>query len=334
MSTIKDVAINAGVSIATVSRVFNNSEIVIEETRNKVLDVAHKLQYTPNALARSLSRKKTDSIGMLLPDLFSEFFSEVIRGVDQVVKLNKFHLFVSSFHNNKDEMESSLNTMRGRVDGLIIMSPDFDYDILSPLLSKNIPVTILNSKIKTSTENKINFISVNNFKGAFEITEHLINHSHKNIGIIKGEDENFESNERFNGFVSALKKNNLTLSEDFIYKGNFTEESGYLAAEKYLKIKNKPSAVFATNDSMAIGFMIKLKEVGIEIPKDVAICGFDDIPISKYFSPKLTTVHVPISEIGFSAASVIFQSLNNFDFKNINSQIDTSLSIRESCGTH
>lgn len=333
--TIKDVANKAGVSVATVSRVINNSEFVIDDTRTHVLKIVKELRYTPNNLARSLSRKKNESIGMLLPDLFSEFFSEVIRGVDQVVKENKYHLFVSSSHNNKDDIEAALNMMRGRVDGLIIMSPDLDVDILNPLIAKNTPVVILNSKLKNSNHKLINYVSINNFEGAFNIVEHLIKHNHKDIAIIKGEEENFEAIERYNGYINAMKKYNLVVNHKYEFHGNFTEESGYEAGEKYLQLKNKPTAIFATNDSMAIGFMIKIKEAGLDIPKDIAVCGFDDIPISKYFTPKLSTVHVPISEIGLIAANKIFDSLNNeTNGSFINTLIDTNIVLRESCGNH
>jgi len=328
--TIKDVAKQAAVSTATVSRVFNNTGPVDEETRQRVLDVSKELRYTPNAAGRSLSTKRTDALGLLLPDIYGEFFSEVIRGADQTAQQNRYHLLVSSSHNHREEIEAALRVMSGRVDGLIIMSPQIDAQTLKSNLPLNLPVVLLNCFVDGVSFDSLN---IDNFGGASQMTRHLIQHGHQRIAIIKGNVGNLDADERFRGYRQALLENHLPASDAAEISGSFSEESGYAAVKKILALTPRPTAIFASNDSMAIGALGALRELGVVIPSEMALVGFDDIPIARFLSPSLTSIRVSISELGAMAIQKLVHAIRE---KNHHAKqhavIPTSLALRESCG--
>src|SRR5512140_2508683 len=275
MSTIKEVAKRAGVSTATVSRVFNNTGPVDEETRARVKLVATELRYSPSALGRSLSTRKTDSLGLLLPDLFGEFFSEVIRGSDQTAQQHKYHLLVSSSHNNREEIAAALKMMRGRVDGLVVMSPHIDAHTLNVNLPQNHPVVLLNCHVEGDAFDSLN---IDNVRGSREMVAHLISHGHRRIAIIKGAEQNIDAEERLTGYREAMAQAGLKRDEALELPGEFNEASGFEAVEKILHLQPRPTAIFASNDSMAIGALSALRDAGLQIPQDMALVGFDDVP--------------------------------------------------------
>jgi LacI family transcriptional regulator len=304
--TIKEVAERAGVSIATVSRVLNNSGIVNEKTREAILLAAKELQYVPNISARNLSRSKTDTIGLLLPDLHGEFYSEVIRGVDQTAQQSHHHLIVSSSHNNKNEIEAALRLMRGRVDGLIIMSPQIDAHTLHVNIPRSLPVVLLNCFVEGTSHDSIN---IDNFGGAYAMVHHLLERGHRRIAVIKGTESNYDADQRLYGYRKAMVEWGFSGSDLIEVTGNFTEEEGYAAARQIISMNPRPTAIFASNDSMAIGAISALREAGLGVPGDVAVAGFDDIPISKFIRPPLSTVHVDIAGLGAQAMQLIVDAI-------------------------
>jgi LacI family transcriptional regulator len=329
-SNIKEVARRAGVSIATVSRVFNRSSLVTKETSDRVMRIARQLKYSPNASARSLSMKKTYTFGVLLPDLYGEFFSEVIRGADQTAQKNSYNLLLSSSHNDTDEIISGLNAMRGRVDGLIVMSPHISAQALDITLPRSLAVVLLNCVIDDTS---FDSIVIDNFNGSYEMVRHLLGHNHQRIAVIKGVEGNYEADERLRGYRYAIAKLNGIISDDFEIPGDFSEESGYEAVREILKLKQRPSAIFASNDSMAIGALKGLHDAGIRVPEDIAIAGFDDIPIVRYIKPSLSSVHVPIYELGILAVQQLIHAVNGKNkHKKQQIIIPTKIITRESCG--
>jgi len=331
-ATIKEVADKAGVSVATVSRVFNNSPKVVEETRNRIILVAGELRYFPNHAARSLSTQRTESIGMLLPDLHGEFFSEVIRGVDETVQEQRHHLVVSSSHNKKSEIQAALQMMRGRVDGLIVMSADIDAKSLKENLPSRLPVVLLNCFVD---DNAFDSINIDNVGGAYHVVMHLFGHKHTRIAIINGTEKNHDATLRLKGYSKALEEQNIRREEELMFPGDFTDSAGYDAAKRILSMKKRPTAIFASNDSMAIGAMSALREFGVDVPTEIAVVGFDDIPIARIIRPKLTTVHIAINELGKLASETLFAAINAKDHHVQHHRlIPTTISIRESCGKH
>lgn len=330
MITIKDVAREAGVSIATVSRVFNNAGPVDEETRRRVRQVARQLKYVPSALGRSLSTKRTDAIGLLLPDLFGEFFSEVLRGSDQTAQQSRYHLVVSSSHNNKEEIQAALAMMRGRVDGLVIMSPHIDAETLNENLPHSLPVVLLNCYVESSNFDALN---IDNYGGTFEMTKHLLSHGHRRIAIIKGTEHNIDAAERLRGYRDALRQFGGELDERLEFPGAFSEASGYEAVKRWFELSPRPTAIMASNDSMAIGALSALREHGVQVPQEVALAGFDDVPIASYLSPSLTSVQVGIHNLGVRAIETVLHAVRH---KNTHRKqqivLPTKLRLRESCG--
>jgi LacI family transcriptional regulator len=330
MSTIKEVAKKAGVSTATVSRVFNNTEAVDEETRDRVKLVATELRYIPSALGRSLSTRKTDSIGLLLPDLFGEFFSEVIRGSDQTAQQHKYHLLVSSSHNNREEIAAALKMMRGRVDGLVVMSPHIDAQTLDANLPHNHPVVLLNCHVDGDGFDSIN---IDNVRGSRDLVAHLISHGHRRIAIIKGTEHNIDAEERLRGYCEAMEKGGAVVDEALQFQGEFTEASGYDAVQKIMSLHPRPTAIFACNDSMAIGALSALRDCGVQVPQNMALAGFDDVPIASYLTPSLTSVQVGIQGLGILAIETLLDAVRNQEHHHKKQVVmPTTLMVRESCG--
>jgi LacI family transcriptional regulator len=328
--TIREVASRAGVSIATVSRVFNNSDPVDQGTRERVKKAAVELRYVPNVLGRSLSMRRTDSIGLLLPDLFGEFFSEIIRGCDQTAQRNHYQLLVSSSHNSRKQIETALRMMRGRVDALVIMSPHINAETLNENLPRTLPVLLLDCRVES---NGFDSLNIDNVKGAAAMTKHLLSHGHTRVAIIKGTEGNVDAADRLKGYCLAMQESGIAPDERLQAAGDFTEASGYAAVKSLLAVTPGPTAIFASNDSMAIGALSALRDEGIQIPEQMALAGFDDVPIGSYLSPALTSVHVGINDMGILAIETVLHAVRN---KNAHHKqqilVSTSLRLRESCG--
>jgi LacI family transcriptional regulator len=331
MVTIKDVARQANVSVATVSRVFSGANAVREETSRRIRDVAARLRYTPHSGARSLSTSKTHTLGVLLPDLYGEFFSEIIRGIDAAARRKGFHLLVSSSHADRREVASALSAMRGRVDGVILMSPDLDAAALVANLPDEQAVVLLNSSVRRPG---ISSVRIDNSRGAREMVRHLIAHGHTRIAMIAGPRHNVDADQRRNGYRSALLEAALKIDPLLEVAGDFTEDSGYEAARAMLRVKAaRPTAIFAANDAMAIGALSALRDAGVGVPEEVAVGGFDDIPIARHMSPALSSVHVPIAGLGERATDQLIGRLADpKSFSVRNEVLRTTLVIRASCG--
>lgn len=307
MVTIKDVAREAGVSVATISRVVNGSAAVKEETRRHVLDVAARLGYSPHGAARSLITSRTNTIGALLPDLHGEFFSEVIRSIDHAAHHGGFHLLLSSSHDGEREIMTSFRAMRGRVDGLIVMSPDLDARTAVHSFPDGFPVVLLNCP---ADREGYDSIVIANYGGARAAVSHLLELGHRRIAMITGRERNHDASERLRGFRDAMREAGITGDDAMESSGDFTEESGFRAARALLGVEHRPTAIFAANDSMAIGAISALREEGVRVPEDVAVVGFDDIPMARYMNPPLTTVHVDISALGTRATDCLLEQIH------------------------
>jgi len=325
-ATIRDVARAAGVSVATVSRALNGADNVLPDTKQRILDAARALRFTPSGAARSLITRRTDTIGALLPDLHGEYFSEFIRGIDQAARARGLHLLVSSSHGNADEAAAALRAMNGRVDGLLVMSPHADADFLSHNLPANLPAVMVNTHI--DLPGHAAFV-VDNFGGARTMTRHLASAGRKRIAFIGGPEGNHESQERLRGYRDGLR----TGAREMVFEGDFTQESGWSAGRRIAQSKPRPDAVFAANDMMAIGCLAALGEAGLRVPDDVALAGFDDIPIARYVAPSLTTIRVPISGLGTAALDALCKAVETPQAKASRTTVlPVELVVRNSCG--
>jgi LacI family transcriptional regulator len=328
--TIKDVAKAADVSVASVSRALNGHRNMTPETRKRILSAAKKLRFTPHSAARTLITRRTQTIGALLPDLHGEFFSELIRGIDLAARARGLHLLLSSSHGNAAEAATAMRAMQGRVDGFLMMSPHADAGFLRQNRGE-LPMVLMNTPLKRA---RCAVLNIDNYGGAFTMVQHLVACGRRRIALITGPERNFDAAERLRGYTAAMARFAPTIPPQ-VLAGDFTEEAGYNAARELLTNKLRPQAVFAANDMMAVGCLYALREAGVRVPEDIAVTGFDDIPIARLTTPALTTVRVRIVDFGTRAlerlATMIEDSADAAREKHAQ-LLGTELVVRQSCG--
>ncbi|WP_109126266.1 LacI family DNA-binding transcriptional regulator [Dyella sp. C11] len=330
-ATIKDVAREAKVSIASVSRVLNGLGGVTAETQAAVRKAAARLHYVPDSAARSLITGRTHTIGAVLPDLYGEFFSELIRGIDLAARAKGLHLLVSSSHDGVEDAAAAVRTMRGRVDGMIILSEFVDGDFLDHNLPSDLPAVLLDSPVDNPRYPSIN---MDNVAGAQAMVKHLLDTGHASVAFINGPAGNYDAQQREKGYRAAMGQL-APKAKLNIVAGDFSEESGYRAGRELLAQAKRPRAVFAANDMMAVGCLYAFKEAGIRVPEDIAIAGFDDILIARYVSPSLSTVSVSIADLGKSALLLLTELMEGKGHAGSNTRtLRCDVVVRESCGAH
>lgn len=305
-ATIRDVARAARVSVATVSRALNDSGPVHNETRRRVREAAQHLRFTPHGAARSLITSRTNTLGVLLPDLYGEFFSEIIRGIDRSAQRAGYQLLLSSARNARDEVHVAFRAMYGRVDGLILMAPDVELAEMFAQRRDGTPIVFINSPV-TSRDARV--LTIDNHGGAYQMVRHMLEHGRQRIAIIRGAERNHDAAERLRGYRQALDESGIRRDPRLELPGDFTEAAGHRAARALLKLRPRPTAIFAANDAMAIGALSALREEGVVVPDEIAVAGFDDIPIARYVAPPLSSVHVPIAQLGERAMELLLGTI-------------------------
>ncbi|MCH8616121.1 LacI family transcriptional regulator [Sphingomonas sp. SM33] len=300
-ATIRDVARRAQVSVASVSRALNNLDNVSEKTRARVADAVKELGYVPHAGARSLSLARTNAIGVVLPDLYGEFFSEIVRGMDREASRRGYLLLLSNMHAGHPQSESAVRAMRGRVDGLIMMAPHLSDAEVAEALPAGMPAVLVNTHSDAHAG-----IRLDNAAGAKAVAQHFLATGRKRIVHIAGHVGNIDAEERAEAFSKAIEGTSARLQT---LQGDFSEESGVVAIETLLAKGATFDAVFAANDMMASGVLQALRKAGLRVPEEVAVAGFDDIPLASHLG--LTTVRVRIAELGERALDRLFDMLDS-----------------------
>ena len=295
-TTIRDVARAAKVSIATVSRALNGRSDVRDTVREHVKAVADALGYVPHTGARSLSLARTNAIGVMLPDLHGEFYSEALRGIDGEASARGLQLLRSNMHADQRGAET-LRFMRGRVDALIIMAPDIEPERLLAHLPASLPTVLISCPDVAADHPQFR---IDNATAAEAMVEHLVASGRRRIVHLSGPRGNRDAEERIAGYFCAMARHGL---DPRILTGNFDEESGTATAHRLIKEAPIVDALFAANDMMAIGALVAFQRAGLAIPEDIAVAGFDDIPLARLVTPALTTMRVGIAEIGAEAVS-------------------------------
>lgn len=335
--TSQDVAKRAGVSRTTVSLVLNskyqNSQIS-DKTVQKVLRAAHELGYVPNAAAQALARKKTEVIGLILSrgsqQINSDvYLNQVVNGLINVSHDNRFRVLLDVVDEDEDE-DAVQRIIHGRqVDGIIFFGPRSNDAMLSSLAKVKFP-TVLMGDLPGSD---FYSVDVDNFNAAYQAVEHLIQLGHQRIGCITNATPVYTAAmERLNGYKTALINHKIHVDDQLIRFGDFDPQSGYRAMNGLLSVKPKPTAVFVASDVVAFGAISAINDAGLSIPKDMALVGFDDVPLSAFISPRLTTVHLPIYELAHSAGLMCIQLINGETPQPKNNILETHLVIRDSCG--
>ncbi|RLQ96609.1 LacI family DNA-binding transcriptional regulator [Falsibacillus albus] len=305
MATIKDVAKMAGVAVSTASYALNNTNKVSPATRKKVFEAAKQLNYQKNGLASDLKKTNTNTIALILSDLSGPFYSELIKGVQDVTMANGYDLIAcSSIGGNQSTAVKFLKEKR--VDGVIILAHNISDDIILDSAREGFPIVVLDRKLENE---HVLHVEVDNVHGGYLATEYLIEQGHEEIAYISGPYNSHDNELRFEGYMEALKNHHLPYQSKWKISGDFTREGGYKATKMLIAQGDLPQAVFYANDEMALGGMQAFSEKGISIPEDISIIGFDDIQLSEYLSPPLTTIRQPKYEAGALAVHSVFQEL-------------------------
>lgn len=309
--TIKEIAERAKVSTATVSRALNNDKRVKASTKALVVSIAREYNYRPNILARNFVRRKSNIIGLIMPDIVDEFFTEIIKGVELVAHSGGYFTLVASTHSREGSLLETLAafTHRRMVDGLILLTTSLTPAIKKGLSESGIPVVVIG---ENPDLRETDVIGIDNFQGAYSLVKHLISKKgYTRIAHIAGPPENADAVQRKQGYLQAHKDLGIQINPRWIVDGAFTIESGESAFRRLMSLIEKPQVIFAANDMMAIGCYEGAASFDLSVPGDVGIAGFDDIFVSRFLTPRLTTVAVPVKEVGKTAATMLLERMNS-----------------------
>lgn len=328
MVTIKDIAKEAKVSTTTVSRVLNNKPDVSENTRKKIKKVIEKLNYNPNSIARSLVLKKSNTIGLIIPDISNPFFPEVSKAIEKEFKKFGYHIIFCNTGNTVEGEKEALKTIKSRqVDGIVLSLSRSNESELLQLKELNFPVV----QIDRIVSDKIPSITIDNIESAYKATNYLIELGHQKIAHITGDLATHTAKDRLNGFKKALQEHGLLKeNQKFILEADYTKSSGKRMMDKLLRYSQKPTAVFIANDIMAIGAYSSIKDHQLQVPEDISIIGHDDIEIASIMTPTLTTMKQPQYEIGKLAVEKLINLIKDKDINNKGVKLKTKLLKRDS----
>lgn len=325
--TIRDVAERAGVSAATVSRVLNKSASVVEAKRVRVEEAAEALGYHPNPNALQLLGQRTGGIGVLLPYIAGDFFSSFLLPIDRHTSDTGEFLMVTSSHHSAEEFKTVFRALDRRVDGLIVMSTDVPAQRVLEWLRPSVPLVFVNTDIG-GVEEEAESINFDNRGGAALVAEHFIAQGHRRLAFLAGPPESHDGIERRAGFARVLASHGLEIALEI--PGDYTYEAGEAAAAAFLEASPRPTAIFAANDLSACGLLSALSEAGVDVPGEVALAGFDDVPLSRLTRPTLTTIRVPLAEIGRRAIERLTERIEGAPLVPGETVLPTSLVVRDS----
>ncbi len=328
MTTINDVARLAKVSTATVSRVLHDTDNVKQATRDRVIKAIETLNYQPNILARQFRRSETRSIVVVFPDITSPFYSKVLLGIEAVAHRYNYQVLLGNTRNNPEREYQYLDLLREKqVDGMILLTSRIDQADVAEIASQ-FPIVLAGDYFEGL---QVPMVAIDNISGARKITEHLIKQGHERIAFFQGPMYRNFSKDRWNGFRQALASYDLQIYENYILEGNYTVDSGYALTLRILDLNPRPTAIFASNDQMAVGAIKAAQDMGLRVPEDLAIVGFDDIDMASICEPELTTIAQPKHVIGEQAMELLYQQMMNIPLSKPHIILDGKLIIRESC---
>ena len=325
--TIKDVAKEAGVSYSTVSRVVNNKSYVNQGTRERVLQAMLRLGYQVNLHARSLAGGQSNVIGLLVVDLTTQYMGEIISGIDDILAANQYELMLYTTHRRKAKESAYVHMMaRGLADGLLISLPREPEAYLKSLRQKGFPYVIIDHR---SEEPSDCFVSADNYQGGYEATKHLIELGHQRIGIVTGWMDMVSAQDRLKGYQAALADAGIPFEEELLFAGDFSQPGGFNGGTYLLELADRPTAVFASNDISAMGVIEATRAKGLQVPHNISVVGFDDIPTAALLSPQLTTMRQPLQKMGRSATQMLLDLLKNPEERPESIIFPTELIVRE-----
>ena len=330
-TTIKDVAKKAGVSISTVSRVINDSKPVTNEVKQRVLDVIKETGYVPNPLARSLVTKKSQLIGVIVPEVTDTFAAEVLNGIEEISKMYDYDILLANTYSEKDLEVKNINLLRAKqVEGIVMISWDIDKDVVGLLEDSGIPAVYIS---KTTRDFDIYNVSINNNSAVKDMTNFLLDKGHKKIVLLNTTFQTNLADERLTGYRDAIVGRGLKVNEGFIKSCGPTVDDGYMAVKEMLESKVDVDAIFATSDEVAIGAINACFDLGYKVPEDISVVGFYDIEFSKMCRPKLTTVKQPLYDMGAVAIRMIIKMVKGIEIDEKKVELPYTISDRDSVAT-
>ncbi|PJI08954.1 MULTISPECIES: LacI family DNA-binding transcriptional regulator [Clostridium] len=330
-ASIKDVAREARVSIATVSRVLNNVDVVNEETKKKVMEAIKKLDYRPNIVARSLKTQRTRTIGIVIPDISSQFYPEIVRGAEDVANIYNYNVILCNTDLDVSKEKDYIRVLKEKmVDGVIYMSNSLAPEILNLLNELKIPTVLVETR-ESEDENAFPSVTIDNVKAAYDAVNYLIKKGDKKIAFV-GVNPKIKnaSAVRIHGYEKALKDNNIPYDKDLVQFGGLKAVDGYDGINAIIA-KEKIDAVFCASDEIAMGVINGLRENNIEVPKDVDVMGFDNIYTASIFYPKLTTVEQPTYDMGSVGMRMLIKIINKVELERTHYVLEHNIIERDSC---
>lgn len=328
--TIKDIARLLGISKSTVSRALSEHSDVNAETRKKVLTTARELQYQPNSIALNLKQQRTNTIGVLIPETGNPFFSRAVSGIQKTANAAGYNVMVCQSNESYDTEKSNLQSLVAtHVDGLLVsISRETDRtDHFETLLQKNIPVVFFDRVCQALQTSQV---FTDNYDIAFEATQYLIAKGCRRIATITGPRHLYTSFHRFQGYMDALTMNNLVFDPDYLLLTDYRQGSVQAYTHRLLNLEERPDAIFAMNDLIAIEMMHVIKKHGLRVPDDIAVLGFNNEPISAFVEPSLSTIEHPAHDIGAAAAEILLSHIKDPSTPLTKKLIRSKLVIRES----
>lgn len=328
MVTIKDVANESGVAISTVSNVLNNVEVVSEETRKKVLEAVEKLNYVPNMNARFLKSSKKNTIGLFLPSIQGDYYKMLMQAVHLQCRMRGYLLNIYVSNENTSEEIYGMIISSG-VEGAIILNERLNDKYIERIAQKKLPIVFIDREY---TGDRMSSVVIDNVQGAVLAMEYLIKQGHRRIGYIHGV-ENSDDTARFDAYTGIMEKYGLPLDDSIILRGYFEEVVAYSEMRVLLlKGVQLPDAFFCANDEMAWGCIRALTEAGVKVPEQISIMGFDDNTLAPYYTPSITTIHSPVTELGNTSAAELIRLLQSPEpAQGTLQKLSPGLVIRDSC---
>ncbi len=314
--TIYDVAREANVSMATVSRVVNNNPNVKPQTRKRVFEAIERLGYRPNAVARGLASKKTTTVGVVIPDISNSIFAEVARGIEDIANMYHYNIILCNADKKKDKEIRVINTLfEKQVDGMLFMGGAVSEEHLLAFRTSSVPVVLCGTK---DIENRMPSVDIDHEQAAFDAVQLLIHEGHQLIAMISGslQDPN-NGYARFQGYKKAMEAANLSIIDEYVRVGNYRYESGIDAANYFLQMKNKPTAIFSATDEMAIGAIHTIQDRGLHVPQDISVMSVDNIRMASMVRPLLSTIAQPMYDIGAVSMRLLTKLMNKETVTNL-----------------
>ncbi|WP_338846858.1 LacI family DNA-binding transcriptional regulator [Massilia sp. W12] len=325
---MKQVADRAGVSTSTVSHVLNNTRIVSQEARERVQQAIADLRYIPSAVARSLKNDRTKTLGILIPNNSNPYFAEVIQGVEDASFEQGYNLILC---NSYDDVEKQVAYIRvlleKRIDGLILVASGHDEELIHLLAAEELPVVVVDREVPGVNAD---FIQADHEQGAYQAVRYLLELGHRRIACVAGPQDLLASSDRVAGYMRALQEAGAAFHSEWLINSDFTSEGGFRAFQQLLALPQRPSAIFVSNDLMAIGGLCAAAASGVQIPQQLSVVGYDDIALASFANPPLTTVAQPKHEIGYLTAQTLIERLKQPTHVATREKLPTRLVLRGS----